>query len=110
MTALYIGGVAQGKRALVRRIYGENAPILENLHLLVQETMEQGNDPMTLLPLLRGQIVICDAVGCGIVPMDRLEREWREAVGRLCCALAAEADLVVRVTAGLPQVLMGELP
>lgn len=110
MTALYIGGAEQGKYDLARRIHGAQAPIVDALHERVRDLLTQGDDPMTLLPALQHQIVLCDEVGCGIVPLDRAERDWREAVGRLCCALAARADLVVRVTAGLPQVLKGELP
>ena len=45
-----------------------------------------------------------------MVPIDRADEAYREAVGRLCCALAAEADAIVRVTAGLPQYIKGEKP
>ena len=45
--------------------------------------------------------IICDEVGCGITPLDRTDRDWRERVGRLCCRLAAEADEVYRVHCGL---------
>ena len=34
----------------------------------------------------------------------------RQAVGRLCCAIAAEADAVIRVIAGIPQYIKGENP
>ena len=46
-------------------------------------------------------IVICDEVGCGVVPMDREDRSWRERVGRTCCRLAERASAVYRVTCGL---------
>ena len=62
---------------------------------------------MELLPALRGHAVTCDEVGCGVVPLDPEEERYREAVGRLCCALAAEADAVVRVIAGVPQYIKG---
>lgn len=110
MTALYIGGAHQGKTALARRLHGGQTDYVEELHALVRRTLTQGGDAQALLPALRGKVVICDEVGCGIVPLDPQERAWREAVGRLCCALAEEADLVVRVWAGLPQVLKGSLP
>lgn len=47
-------------------------------------------------------IVICDELGCGIVPLDRGERDWRERTGRLCCQLAAQATQVDRVFCGIP--------
>lgn len=59
----------------------------------------------------RAQIVmVTNEVGHGIVPENALARQFREAQGRLNIALAAEADLVVLVTAGLPLVLKGRLP
>ena len=56
------------------------------------------------------EIVIQTEIGGGIVPMDRAEREKREAAGRLGCLLAARADTVIRVCCGLPQLLKGEWP
>jgi adenosylcobinamide kinase/adenosylcobinamide-phosphate guanylyltransferase len=49
-------------------------------------------------------------VGWGIVPENALARRFRDAQGRLNQALAAEADLVVGVMAGLPFVLKGQMP
>ena len=46
-------------------------------------------------------MLICDEVGCGVTPLDRGEREWRELVGRICCELAEGAQAVYRVRCGL---------
>ena len=59
--------------------------------------------------LLVKEVVICSETGCGIVPLDKKERLAREATGRLMCALAAEADTVVRMICGIPQVIKGEI-
>ncbi|WP_409202405.1 bifunctional adenosylcobinamide kinase/adenosylcobinamide-phosphate guanylyltransferase [Sulfitobacter sp. S190] len=55
-------------------------------------------------------VIVSNEVGHGIVPDNRLARQFREAQGKLNIALAAQADLAVMVVAGLPQVLKGELP
>jgi adenosylcobinamide kinase/adenosylcobinamide-phosphate guanylyltransferase len=49
-------------------------------------------------------------VGWGIVPDNALARTFRDAQGRLNQRLAAQADLVVGVMAGLPMVLKGRMP
>ncbi len=59
---------------------------------------------------LASVVVVSNEVGHGIVPENALARRFREAQGQLNCALAAQADLAVFVTAGLPQVLKGRLP
>ncbi len=54
-------------------------------------------------------VVVTNETGLGIVPENALARRFREAQGRLNLALAAQADCVVFVTAGLSQVLKGAL-
>lgn len=48
-------------------------------------------------------ILICRDIFCGVVPMDPDQREWRQATGRLCQYLAAEASQVSRIFCGLEQ-------
>ncbi len=55
-------------------------------------------------------LIVSNEVGHGIVPDNALARKFREAQGLLNISLAAQADLVVQVTAGLPLVLKGQLP
>ena len=55
-------------------------------------------------------VVVSNEVGHGIVPDNKLARAFRNAQGRLNQKLAAQADLVVQVVAGLPQTLKGILP
>lgn len=55
-------------------------------------------------------VVVSNEVGQGIVPDNALARRFRDAQGKLNQRLAEVSDLVVFVTAGLPQVLKGTLP
>lgn len=81
-------------------------------HLLAENDLEQARSELLgALENCKAQIVIVsNEVGQGIVPDNTLARRFREAQGRLNIALAAQADLVVQVTAGLPLVLKGQLP
>ena len=92
MTVLIIGGAYQGKRKVAENLYAD-LPRIENLHEIVRKMLKEDKE-----------------IGCGIVPIDRADENWREAVGRLCCALAQKADAVVRVIAGVPQFIKGEKP
>ncbi len=55
-------------------------------------------------------IMVTNETGWGIVPDNALARKFRDAQGRLNQALAAQAQLVVTVIAGLPLTLKGQLP
>lgn len=127
MTILIVGGACQGKREYAKNAYGlketeilpwneerEAASCIADLHLRVRACLEKGLTQQEvlekLLPFCRGKIVLCDDIFCGVVPLDALERQWREVTGRLLCRLAQEADSVIRMQCGLPQAIKGELP
>lgn len=112
---LIVGGLGQGMLAWALKEYGltqadvartaEEAarlPVLDGLEELLR-------DPdFDLAPVLEANpdiILICRELGCGVVPLDKTQRDWRERVGRTCCDLAEQADTVVRVCCGIGQVL-----
>lgn len=85
-------------------------PVLSELHLLVRRWTQSGRSLAQLKEKLLAssiEVLICDEIGSGIVPLDPAEEQWREDVGRLCCVLAAQAEQVERVYCGLAQRLKG---
>lgn len=55
-------------------------------------------------------VVVSNEVGQGIVPENKLARRFRTQQGQLNQRLAADADIAVLVTAGLPLALKGTVP
>ncbi len=105
MKLLIVGGAGQNKALFARGCES----VQNDAHLVVQDMMKAGlSHEEMLLRLSSFEAVVCDEVGCGVVPIDAFERLWREEVGRLCCDLAAKAQVVLRVACGLPQVLKGD--
>ncbi|WP_312640827.1 bifunctional adenosylcobinamide kinase/adenosylcobinamide-phosphate guanylyltransferase [Hydrogenoanaerobacterium sp.] len=90
----------------------KNIIILNSLHLVIKRLLRQGSDPQAYVDALLADnpnvVIITDEIGCGIVPIDRFEREWREVTGRVCCKLVGQAALVERVFCGIATVLKGE--
>ncbi|MDG2230541.1 MAG: bifunctional adenosylcobinamide kinase/adenosylcobinamide-phosphate guanylyltransferase [Paracoccaceae bacterium] len=79
--------------------------------LLAEKNLDDAYDAwISAMPAAASPIVIVsNEVGHGIVPQNALGRQFRDAQGQLNQRLAAAADLVVMVTAGLPMVLKGQL-
>ena len=58
-----------------------------------------------LMPHIKNSVIVSREIGCGIVPMEPIERLYRELHGSVLRALASEADSVTRIFCGLPEVL-----
>ena len=106
---LIIGGAHQGKLAYalslgytrddVATVLPTDKPILYGLQNLTREHPDLTADDIP------DCIVICDELGCGVVPLDWEDRAWRERTGRLCNELAQRADRVDRVFCDIPMKL-----
>ena len=114
------GGAFQGKRAFAEKLYpgvewtdGGRCALDEirtcravyGFHEFVKRWLKQGKSWEELASLMleenRDLILICDEIGCGLVPVDAFEREYRESTGRVMNALAVQAERVDRVVCGI---------
>ena len=118
------GGAFQGKRGFVSSRFGLNeadmldagsadigklmtARCVYNFELAVKRIIEQGGDPVDFARRCDIGIVIINEIGCGIIPLDRSEREWRELTGRAGCVIAERSDAVYRLCCGIPVKIKG---
>ena len=110
-TMIFITGpMFSGKRNFIRKALNISEEELEER--AVCSVQDLVCDPEISLEALTEElalkdIVIADEIGCGVVPLDKSERVWRERAGRLACMLADRADTVMRVVCGCPQILKG---
>lgn len=122
---LVLGGYAQGKLEYVLEkyhlpecavwdgIWPDEAPlpggtvVINHFHLWVRSRILEGGCPEEEVKILLKNaadcIIICDEIGNGIVPLEPLERDYRERVGRILIWLAREAEEVERVLCGIGQ-------
>ena len=122
---LITGGAYQGKLEYAKEKYEftkwtdgavcerdeiHSCRVLDHFHLFIRRWLQAGKTQEELIWLLFEQdedqqeekrIIICDETGCGLVPVDAFEREYRETAGRICTALADHADEVYRVVCGI---------
>ena len=100
--------------ALARVLAADPRPALvECLSLWVSNLLENACDPVSETEALIGAVaaraaptvVVSVEAGLGVVPANALARAWLDALGDANRKIAAAADRVVLVTAGLPLVL-----
>lgn len=125
------GGAFQGKRTLAKRLYGLTdrdilngaecafdevftAAAISDYHELVRRLIAAKIDVSEFSERLCGEnpraVIIINEVGCGIIPLEKSERVYREEVGRAGCVIAAHSETVIRVFCGIPEAIKGELP
>lgn len=124
------GGAFQGKRKYAEKTFAIDkidmisgrectsesiftARCIYDFHLFIRRMLDDGADILELVQQLSEEnpdiIIITNEIGAGIIPIDREDRIWREAVGKVCCLLAEKAETVVRICCGIPMVIKGNV-
>lgn len=126
---LVIGGACQGKKEWVQSVFPEYKDIsvealltenregrqkgfvcLNQFHLNMRHWIMQDKNYQEDLNFIMSNpswLIVADEIGNGIIPMDKLERKWREETGRALCKIAKEADEVYRIYCGIPEKIKG---
>ena len=98
---LYVGGAYQGQEELARK-ENPGAEIIPDFHLQLKGF---DGDPRAFAEHFyckhSDAVIVANEIGCGVVPIDRRDRAWREAAGRALCVLAQKSESVTRVVCGI---------
>lgn len=90
----------------------KNAECVMNYQLLIKRLMLENRDTVEFTKKFcaenQNAVIIMNEVGSGIIPIEKLERKWRENVGRCGCIIAKNSDTVIRMTCGIPTVIKGK--
>ncbi|MCD8365736.1 MAG: bifunctional adenosylcobinamide kinase/adenosylcobinamide-phosphate guanylyltransferase [Clostridiales bacterium] len=116
---LITGGAYQGKAIFAGELARQEVEagkdrteVVTNLHEIIADAMREEKDPYALVSEMTEEnpdlIITVNELGCGIVPMDAFDREWRETTGRISCRLAKKAERVYRVTCGIAMEIKAE--
>lgn len=84
------------------------ARFISHYELAVKRLISDNTDPLIFTEGLDCEAIEINEIGCGIIPLDRNEREWREITGRAGCIIAEKADEVVRICCGIASIIKGE--
>lgn len=124
---LIIGGAFQGKTDYAKKEYPSlgwreaetlceeellKAEGILNFQEYIKKEIKEGRNPAHIGGLLLEKnpdaVIVSEEVGYGIVPVDAFEREYREAVGRICTKLASGSRKVTRVICGIGTVIKND--
>ncbi|MBU9673496.1 bifunctional adenosylcobinamide kinase/adenosylcobinamide-phosphate guanylyltransferase [Planococcus sp. CP5-4] len=93
---------------------GESA-VIAGLEQWIRKQLEQQRPEQDIIAAIRElaesageRIWILTDIGRGIVPLDQLEREWRDVTGRSYQYLFGNAEHITRIWYGIPQTIKGD--
>lgn len=125
---LIIGGAFQGKKAYAQEMLGllpeqmadgaqcnleeiYSCRCIYHFHEWVRRRMadmvDWERDAKRIFEANPDVVIIANELGCGVVPMDAFDRNFRETEGRLLTRLAKKSTEVHRVVCGIGTVIKG---
>lgn len=121
---LIIGGMYQGKLDYALNKYNLNIndvsncekekidlskKIIYKFNIYIYNLLKSGLDPVSIvldnLDKYKDKIIISDEIASGVVPMDKMDRLYRDKVGIILNKLASVSNSVVRIFCGIEEKL-----
>lgn len=121
---LVVGGAYQGKLEYVKKEFNltnddivngalinldnmSNGKCLYNFHKLIERLNNENINIDNFMENHKFSIIISNEIGCGVIPIDKKNRDLVELVGRNLCNLAKKANKVIKISCGLPIIIKG---
>ena len=119
---LLFGGAYNGKLRYVREKLGINEDeifyckedsidfskkVISGIDRLIYFNALQGKESLSFFKEKK-ELLICDEISSGIVPLKKEERLWREETGKVLQFLSKESEEVYRIFFGIGTRLKGE--
>ena len=121
---LIFGGAYNGKLEFIKERYNisnediffcRNAnleydkKVICGVHIFTKACITNNIKPLEYLKnninLLNDKIILCDEINSGIVPMEKIDRDWREETGRVIQFLSKNSSEVYRIFFGIEEKL-----
>ncbi|EKQ53403.1 MULTISPECIES: bifunctional adenosylcobinamide kinase/adenosylcobinamide-phosphate guanylyltransferase [unclassified Clostridium] len=121
---LIFGGAYNGKLKFVKENFNVNddeiffckdqnldlyKKVICGLHIFIRACVLNDINSLEFLErninLLKDKIIICDEINSGIVPMEKINRAWREETGRALQFLSGNSSNVYRIFFGIEEKL-----
>lgn len=102
-----------GDKCLIQEAFIKKG--IYNLHSLIRRMIENGiiktledcDKVINHILSSHMEVVICNEVGSGIIPIEDIDCKLREYVGKILIALSESSRKVIRIYYGIPQILKG---
>lgn len=96
-----------GETCELKDIY--EAKIIYHFHFFIRRALEDNWDMKHLVESLFEKnpniVIVSNEIGYGVVPMDPVDRRYREVTGRIMCSIAKVSREVHRVVCGIGTVI-----
>ncbi|GAA0069360.1 hypothetical protein UT300003_08830 [Clostridium sardiniense] len=124
---LVFGGAYNGKLAYVKEKYNLcdkdifycnsgninlEKKVICGFHIFVRNMIIENKSPLEYIKnnmdKLKDKIIITDDIGLGIVPIEKVDRVWRDEHGKSIQYISSRSKKVIRIFLGIEKVLKDE--
>lgn len=124
---LVFGGAYNGKLAYVKEKYNLDEEdifycnsdninlekkVICGFHIFVKNMILENRSPLEYIKSnmdkLKDKIIITDDIGLGIVPIEKIDRIWRDEHGKSIQYISSKSKKVIRIFLGIEKVLKDE--